>query len=167
VAIVNEAFARKFFAGANPLGRIFHDAGDPKTSYEIVGLVKDAKYYGMRREPDPTIFVPFTKANGPDPESTFMIRSDEPLLPLISSVKQAASEINPTMVLNFTVFKTQIRESLLREQLMAMLSGFFGALAIILAMVGLYGVIPTWLCSGATRSVCAWPLAPAAAISSL
>ncbi len=45
------------------------------------------------------------------------------------------------MVLNFTVFKTQIRESLLREQLMAMLSGFFGALAIILAMVGLYGVI--------------------------
>jgi ABC-type antimicrobial peptide transport system permease subunit len=70
-----------------------------------------------------------------------MIRSDEPLLPLISSVKQAANEVNPTMVLNFTVFKTQIREGLLREQLMAMLSGFFGALAIILAMVGLYGVI--------------------------
>ena len=141
VAIVNEAFARKFFAGTNPLGRIFHDAGDPKTGYEIVGLVKDAKYYGMRREPDPTVFVSFTQANGPEQESTFMIRSDEPLLLLISSVKQAASGINSAMVLNFTVFKTQIRESLLREQLMAMLSGFFGALAIILAMVGLYGVI--------------------------
>ena len=49
VAIVNEAFARKFFAGSNPMGRIFHDAGDPKTGYEIVGLVKDAKYYGMRQ----------------------------------------------------------------------------------------------------------------------
>jgi len=141
VVIVNEAFAHTFFAGSNPVGKVFHDSGDPKATYQIVGLVKDTKYYMMREDPVATAYVSFTQANGPEPESTLMIRSDEPLLPLISSVKQAANEVNPTMVLNFTVFKTQIREGLLREQLMAMLSGFFGALAIILAMVGLYGVI--------------------------
>ena len=141
VVIVNEAFAHKFYAGANPVGKAFHEAGDPKATYQIVGLVKDAKYYEMREDPVATAYVSFTQANGPDPESTLMIRSDEPLLPLISSVKQAINGINPAMVLNFTILKTQIREGLLREQLMAMLSGFFGALAAILAMVGLYGVI--------------------------
>jgi ABC-type antimicrobial peptide transport system permease subunit len=70
-----------------------------------------------------------------------MIRSDEFLLPLISSINQAVNEINPSMVLTFTVFKTQIRESLLRESLMATLSGFFGLLATVLAVIGLYGVI--------------------------
>jgi predicted permease len=141
VVIVNEAFAHKFFAGSNPVGKVFHDSGDPKATYQIVGLVKDTKYYMMREDPVATAYVSFSQANGPEPESTLMIRSTEPLLPLISSIKQAANEVNPAMVLNFTVFKTQIREGLLREQLMAMLSGFFGALAIILAMVGLYGVI--------------------------
>jgi putative ABC transport system permease protein len=141
VVIVNEAFARKFFAGSNPVGKVFHDAGDPKATYQIVGLVKDTKYYEMREDPVATAYVSFTQANGPEQQSTLMIRSNEPLLPLISSVKQAVNEVNPAMVLNFTVLKTQIREGLLREQLMAMLSGFFGALAAILAMVGLYGVI--------------------------
>jgi putative ABC transport system permease protein len=141
VAIVTEAFAHQFFAGANPVGKVFHDTADPNVAWLIVGIVKDAKYWNMREEPEPTVFVSFTQANGPEQESTLMIRSDEPLPPLISSVKQAVSEVNPAMVLNFTVLKTQIREGLLREQLMAMLSGFFGALAAILAMVGLYGVI--------------------------
>jgi predicted permease len=141
VAIVNEAFAKKFFAGSNPVGKVFHDAGDPKATYQIIGLVKDMKYYQMREDPVPTTYVSFTQANGPELTSTLMIRSDEPLLSLISSIKQAVNGINPAMVLDFTVFKTQIREGLLREQLMALLSGFFGALAAILAMVGLYGVI--------------------------
>jgi ABC-type antimicrobial peptide transport system permease subunit len=63
------------------------------------------------------------------------------LASLISSIKHTANDINPSLVLTFSVLKTQIREGLLREQLMATLSGFFGALATILAMVGLYGVI--------------------------
>ncbi|HEX3471993.1 MAG TPA: FtsX-like permease family protein, partial [Silvibacterium sp.] len=82
-----------------------------------------------------------TQVNGPEPHSTLMIRSDEPLLPLISSIKRAANDVNPAMVLNFNVLRTEIREGLLRERLMATLSGFFGALATILAMVGLYGLI--------------------------
>ena len=141
VAIVTEAFARKYFGNKNPVGRIFRDSSPEKSPYQIIGLVNDSKYYELREEPLPIIFVSFTQKLGPEEHSLLMIRSDEPLLPLISSIKHASNEINSGMVLNFTVFKTQIREGLLREQLMATLSGFFGALATILAMVGLYGVI--------------------------
>jgi predicted permease len=141
VAIVNEAFAHKFMGRANPLGRIFNDTGKPDQTYQIVGLVKNTKYYHLREDPRPIVFVSFTQANGPDERSELMVRSDEPLASLISSIKRTANEMNPSLVLTFSVLKTQIREGLLREQLMATLSGFFGALATILAMVGLYGVI--------------------------
>jgi len=141
VAIVSEAFARKYYGGANPVGRIFRDSNPEKAPYQIIGLVKDTKYYELREQPLPLIFVSFTQKLGPEEHSVLMIRSSEPLPPLLASIKQASNEINSGIVLNFSVFKTQIREGLLREQLMATLSGFFGALATILAMVGLYGVI--------------------------
>ncbi len=141
VAIVNEAFVRKFTGGRNPLGKVFNDSGKPDQTYQIVGLVKDTKYNDLREDPKAIVFVSFTQANGPEEESNLMIRSDEPLLPLISSIKRAANDMNPALVLTFSVLKTQIREGLLRERLMATLSGFFGVLATILAMVGLYGMI--------------------------
>jgi putative ABC transport system permease protein len=141
VAIVNEAFTRKFLGGANALGKVFTDSGKPDQTYQIVGLVKNTKYYVLREDPLPIAFVSFTQANGPEEDSKLMIRSDEPLGSLISSIKHTANDINPSLVLTFSVLKTQIREGLLREQLMATLSGFFGVLATILAMVGLYGVI--------------------------
>jgi putative ABC transport system permease protein len=89
----------------------------------------------------PIAFLSFTQANAREENSTLMIRSEDSHGPLIASLKRTAGEINPAMVLNFSVLKTQIREGLLREQLMATLSGFFGALAAILATIGLYGVI--------------------------
>jgi putative ABC transport system permease protein len=141
VAIVNEAFTRKFLGGANALGRVFSDSGKPDQTYQIVGLVKNTKYYKLREDDLPIAFVSFTQANGPQEDSQLMIRSDEPLASLIFSIKHTANDMNPSLVLTFSVLKTQIREGLLREQLMATLSGFFGALATILAMVGLYGVI--------------------------
>ena len=141
VAIVTEKFARKFFGDANPIGRRFSNSQKPDQVYQIIALVKDTKYYQLREDPVPIAFLSFTQANGPEENSTLMIRSEEPLLPLISSVKRTAGDMNPAMVLNFSVLKTQIREGLLRERLMATLSSFFGGLATILAMVGLYGVI--------------------------
>jgi putative ABC transport system permease protein len=141
VAIVSEAFARKFFGGANPVGRVFHDTGGPDKTYQIIGLVKDTKYWELREDAVAIVFVSFTQANGPEEHSTLMIRSNKALLPLISSIKRATNEMNPAMVLDFSVLKTQIREGLLRERLMATLSGFFGLLAAALAMIGLYGVI--------------------------
>jgi putative ABC transport system permease protein len=70
-----------------------------------------------------------------------IIRSSLPLSTLLSAIKHTVAEVNPNIDLDFHVFKTQIQESLLRERLMATLSGFFGFLAGLLATIGLYGVI--------------------------
>ncbi|MFC5861800.1 ADOP family duplicated permease [Acidicapsa dinghuensis] len=140
-AIVNQAFARKFYGGANPVGKVFHDSDAPAKPYEIVGMVKDSKFHDMREDPPPTVYVSFTQSNGPEQRSTLVIRSEESLDSLIPSINRAANQINPSMEIGYTVLKTQIREGLLRERLMATLSGFFGALATILAVIGIYGVI--------------------------
>ncbi len=140
-AVVNRAFALKFLAKTNPLGQIFYDSGKRDKPYQVIGVVNDTKYYSLREDSAPIVFVSFTQANGPDERSTLMIRSNESPQLLISSIKSAASEINPGMVLDFSTLKTQRIDGLLRERLMATLSGFFGVLATVLAMVGLYGVI--------------------------
>jgi predicted permease len=144
VAIVNQKFARSFFGGANPIGRTFgviQGGGKPDELYEVVGLVKNTKYSSLREEFTPIAFLSAEQDEHPDLEAQFVIRSDEPPLEIVSSVKTILAEINPAMVVKFRVFKTTVREGLLRERLMATLSGFFGALAAVLAMIGLYGVI--------------------------
>jgi predicted permease len=143
VAIVNQMFAHDFFGGANPIGRTFGviQGGKPDELYEVVGLVKNTKYTNLREEFTPIAFLSAAQDQHPDLEAQFAIRSDEPLLEIASSVKTALAEINPAMVVTFRVFKTTVREGLLRERLMATLSGFFGALACVLAIIGLYGVL--------------------------
>jgi predicted permease len=144
VAIVTETFARKLLNGANPVGRslsVVQQAGKPDSVYEIVGLVKDSKYFDLREEFAPIAFLAVAQDEQPSLEATFVIRSDQPLPALVSSVKRAVWEASPAMVIGFSVLQTTIREALLRERLMATLSGFFGFLAALLAMIGLYGVI--------------------------
>jgi len=140
-AVVSRAFVVKFFGKANPLGRMFYDSGNRDQPYQVIGVVNDTKYYSLREDPAPIVFVSFTQANGPQERSTLMIRSNESLPALISSIESTAGQMNPGMVSDFSVLKTQILDGLLRERLVATLSGFFGALATVLAMVGLYGVI--------------------------
>jgi predicted permease len=141
VAIVNETFARKYFQGASPVGKVVYDSGKPDKPYQIIGLVKDTKYHSLREEFLPTIFVATSQEKEPGEGQTLMIRSSESMESLVSSVKRAANEVNPAMVLNFSVFRTQVRDDLVGERLMATLTGFFGVLAVVLATIGIYGVI--------------------------
>lgn len=144
VAIVNESFARKLLNGANPIGRGFRIdeyVGRPRHMYEIVGFVKDTKYGDLREEFKPIVFVAAAQDDRPDQFAQFLIRSDLPLAGLLSDVKRTIGQASPEINLEFHVFKSQIRDSLLRERLMATLSGFFGFLAGLLATIGLYGLI--------------------------
>lgn len=75
------------------------------------------------------------------PNSNLLIRSYLPMPDLISSIKEVVSAMDPSIVLNFSVFRTQIRDGLVRDRMMATLSDFFGATAALLAMIGLYGVV--------------------------
>ncbi len=144
VAIVNEAFAKKYFEGANAVGKIFAfegDKGETPPVFEIVGVVKNTKYYELREDFKPIAFFPDAQDPQPGPYANIVIRAELPLAPLVAAVKRNVAEISPEIDIEFHPFKTQILDGLLRERLMATLSGFFGALAAALAVIGLYGVI--------------------------
>ena len=144
VAIVNHAFAEKFFGGADPLGKTFRlgaGKGKPQPAYQIAGLVANTKYVDLREKFQPIAYMPLAQREIPDLGDQIMIRSSGSLAVLVAEVKSAVNEVNPIIQIDFQVFHTVIQESLLRERLMATLSGLFGALAAILATVGLYGVI--------------------------
>jgi putative ABC transport system permease protein len=145
VAIVNETFARQFTGGVNPVGQRFWKEAtpsEPETIYEIVGLVKDAKYRDLRERPAAVAFLPASQDPGPGLFDRIIVRSgNESLAALIGAVKSAIGEANPEILIDFQPLRTRIESSLLRERLMATLSGFFGLLALLLAGVGLYGVL--------------------------
>jgi putative ABC transport system permease protein len=143
VAIVNETFARKFMKDKNPVGTLLRVRRMSKISgpYEIVGLVKDTKYVDLRETAQDILYTPVAQLDRSDADAQILIRSNAPVSVLISSVKATASEANPNMDVSFVVFHQMIEEGLLRDRLMARLAGFFGGLAVVLAVIGLYGVI--------------------------
>jgi putative ABC transport system permease protein len=145
VAIVTQTFVDKFLKQRqNPVGisfRVAQQEGMPDRVYQIIGLVNDAKYFELREEFSPIAFVPESQDQNPDQEALLIVRSGEQLSDLTTSIKSAAREMNPSIGLEFRIFRTLVREGLIRERMMATLSGFFGFLAAILAMIGLYGVI--------------------------
>jgi putative ABC transport system permease protein len=144
VVIVNQAFARKILKVADPLRKRFriHEApGKPRPLYEIVGVTADNKFQDMHEEFLPFMYFPSTQEDKPSPEDQILIRSSLPITSLIGSMKEAIADVNPGIDLEFLVFKTRIQNSLLQDQLMATLSGFFGFLAALLAAIGLYGVM--------------------------
>ncbi len=144
VAIVNDTLARRLFAGQNPIGRRYRaedgdKLGDP---VEIIGIVKDAKYRALREEIPPTAYIAESQNAQPEQSMTFELRvaAGAPTS-VISGVKSAIADVNRDVSLQFKSFAVQVDESLARERLLATLSGFFGGLALLLAMIGLYGVM--------------------------
>ena len=144
VALVNQTMTRRFFAGENPVGKRFrmengNKLGDP---IEIVGVVKDAKYGSLREDAPPTAYLALSQTAKPDTSLTFEVRAAAGTpTAQISAVKSAIAEVNRDVSLQFKSLAVQVDESLARERLLATLSGFFGALALLLAMIGLYGVM--------------------------
>ena len=144
VAIVNEQFARSFFPGSNPIGKTFEQrrsGGKPNLVYRIIGLVGDTRYRDLHEDPVPIIFVDEYQIADPGTDSTFLVHSNVAPSALIASLKDRATQTSPAIVLNFSVLRTSVLEKLTRERLMATLSGFYGVLAAVLAMVGIYGII--------------------------
>lgn len=144
VAIVNQAFVRKILKGAGPLGkqfRIHEPPGKPRPLYQIVGVTGDNKFQDMHEEFLPFMYFPASQQEKPGPDDQIIIRSSLPLASLMASTKRAISDVNPGIDFEFKVFKTQVHNSLVSDELMATLSGFFGFLAALLAAIGLYGVI--------------------------
>jgi len=147
VAIVNEAFARRFFNGASPLGHTVTTDGvasRPNPAMEIVGVAADAVYRTLREPPSPTMYVPLSQYDDtrfPLAAVSLSVRAPggSPAL-LARSVAAAIRDVNPDFAITFRPLADQVNASLTQERMIAMLSGFFGALALLLAGLGLYGV---------------------------
>jgi putative ABC transport system permease protein len=144
VAIVNEAFVREILKGGKPIGQTFAfqpDAGAPVQPFEIVGLVRDTKYRTLREASGAIAYIVEAQAAMPDPYTMLVTRSSVPPATLIAPITQALAEVNPAMIVDFNVLTEQIAQTLVLERLMATLAGFFGALAGLLAVIGLYGIL--------------------------
>jgi ABC-type antimicrobial peptide transport system permease subunit len=114
--------------------------GKPEPVYQVIGVAGDTKYETMREDFKPLVY--FAASQAPEFDSlTYVVRSRLPAGEVTAAVEREVVEASPAASIRFAVLKTKIAESLLAERLMATLSGFFGALATLLAMVGLYGVI--------------------------
>jgi predicted permease len=144
VAIVNQTLARRFFPDLNPIGKTFRIqdiGGKPGPPIEVVGVVKDSKYRSAREEASPIAFFPATQIPEGGQAETFELRTGVRPSALVSEVQAAVGEVNKQIPLEFHTLAEQVDDSLVQERMLALLSGFFGALALLLAMVGLYGTL--------------------------
>jgi predicted permease len=144
VAIVNEAFAREFLGGEDPVGRRFWIAatpGEPDTPYEIVGMVGNTKYENLREEFGPIAYYASTQDAGSGAGAQMLIRSQLTQAETVAAIKRVLNEINPVISVRFEGLKPMIEATILRERLLATLSFFFGLLALLLACMGLYGIL--------------------------
>ncbi len=145
VVMVNETFAKKYFHGANPVGRWVRNEPSPREAsprLQIVGLVRDAVYDSLRDAIPPTMYRPFTQAEQPGQSTTITVRvtGGSPAL-LTRSLADALNHVDPDVVLTFKPFHDTVRAFTAQERVVAMLSAFFGGLALLLAGLGLYGVM--------------------------
>jgi predicted permease len=143
VAIVNETFVRRYLGAANPVGahlRTIAEPGIPSEVFEIVGVARDTKYGNLRDDTPPMTFVPATQNPDHRPATTLVIRSGHNPDRLITDIRAQFRRTYPDVMIGFQVFERQVRDGVSRERVMAWLAGFFGALAVLLAIVGLYGL---------------------------
>ncbi len=152
--IVNQTFARKYFAGRNPIGGHVGYGSDPgtPTPMEIIGVVKDVKYTGLREEIPEQAFVPYM-ANAHLGQMTVYVRTSIDPNQFFTAVRAKVRELDSNIpVFSMRTTDEQIRNSLSTERLIAGLSSVFGFLATLLAVIGLYGVM-AYMVARRTREI--------------
>jgi len=138
VAVINQTLARKFFPGGNPLGKTFNE-----DHIRIVGISADAKYDSLRDETVPTFYVPYRQA----PEwmtggATFEVRLKVSPNGALPAIRDAVASIDKDLpLIDVRTQTAQIEELLSHERLFAALTGAFGVLALVLACIGIYGIM--------------------------
>jgi putative ABC transport system permease protein len=141
--MINETFARKFFAGKDPIGRHLGFGSDPgtKTDMEVIGVVKDIKYTNIRDEIQPQAYIPYMAQRGVGGMTVYLRTTADPKI-LMNSIREKVRDLDPNIpIFDMRTTDEQIQNSLSAERMIASLSTVFGLLATILAAVGLYGLM--------------------------
>jgi predicted permease len=137
VAIVNEAFERKYFGNESPIGRRFGWGDPPRLSYdiEIIGVTGNAFYSDLREQPQPLIYFPTASAR------FLMIQATGNPQGLVATLRREIAMFDPKLEFGIRPVSEEIERMLVRERMLAKLSSFFGALAALLAGLGIYGLM--------------------------
>jgi predicted permease len=140
VAIVNQAMARHYFGTGNPIGRRFTFDGQTR-SYEVVGVVADAKYLDLYETPPRMVYLNVFQ-EGRGTSSDFALRTDVAPTAVVADVRRIVGQVVPNVSIGkVTTLTEQVDASIVVERLIAVLSSAFGAVAALLAAIGLYGLL--------------------------
>jgi predicted permease len=140
VAIINETAARKFFGKENPVGTHFGMQTETRAEYEVVGIVHDTKYNSLREDAPPTVYFPYTQRFSAG--VSFEIRTAMAPASLSQAVRDALRSLDPNLpVLTMTTQTEQIEARLRQEKLFATSYALFGTIALLLASIGLFGLM--------------------------
>ncbi len=141
VAVVNEAFVKRFFGAEDPIGRQIIGGTAPNDTHTIVGVVTDVVYRSQRAGVPPTMYVPWAQLDEVFPTFSITVRTTAaPTAPITRAIGDALLREDGAVAFTIRDVKDQHRATLSQERLVAILSGFFGGLALLLAALGLYGV---------------------------
>ena len=139
VVILNSAAVRKYFPDENPLGRRMGGSPEENATTEIVGVVRDVKYNSVRDEVPPTMYVPYRQASG---GVMLEVRTAGDPVSAMGGIREAVRRIDPNLpITDMSTQMEQIERRFLQEKLFAQANAFFGGLAVLLAAVGLFGLM--------------------------
>jgi putative ABC transport system permease protein len=143
VAVINLTMARRVFGSDHPIGRTFRtpvgDSASPPR--EVIGVVRDAKYQRLDEQPKAMAYFPYGVGIPAGTVVNFEIRTARPMASIVSDIERITAEESQAITLEIRTLDAQISESLTRPRMLAALSGFFGGLALLLAVIGLYGTM--------------------------
>jgi predicted permease len=144
VVVVNETFARRFLKPGNPLGQLVREKSNPTfTEYQVVGVVEDTIYNSLRAGRQAIMYRPDAQLESHGPSLSLSVRAASGAADAASFSRDVAAAliaVNRDIAINLRPLSRQVGQSVTQERLIALLSGFFGLLALLLAGLGLYGV---------------------------
>jgi predicted permease len=140
VSVINETMARRFFKGRSPIGKRWADDDDMSKGFEIVGVVRDARYNDLRGATPNLAYRPAVQWN--EYLEGLEVRTSGPAAPLAATLRRLVSEVDPRLpILDIATLDTRVDFQLTQERLLAALTVTFGAVALLLACLGLYGTM--------------------------
>jgi predicted permease len=140
VALVNETAVRKYFSNDNPIGRHFGWSLETAGHYEIVGVVRDVKYNSVRDPAPPTMYVPYLQNSMPN--ASFQVRTAGNPASAVGAIREAVRQIDPNLpMMNVSTQGEEVERRLQSERVFAQAYTLFGVLALVLASIGLFGLL--------------------------
>jgi predicted permease len=142
VAVVNEALAKKYFPNVNPVGKTFEAGYHDPITIEIVGVCGDAKYNNLRGDIGPTFYTPYWQANDGIGQATFAVQTRMNRAAIVDAVRKVLAKVDSNVpLLDVRTQQEQINATMQQERIFADLTAGFGVLALVLASIGIYGIL--------------------------